>query len=377
MKIAVNTRLLIKNKLDGIGWFSFETLKRITQNHPEHEFIFIFDRKYDEEFIFSNNIKPVIASPQARHPILWYLYFEHSIPKILKKYKADLFLSPDGWTSLKTNVKTLSVIHDINFEYNPEYLPFSHRIYCKSFFPRFADKSTRIATVSEFSKNNIAELYNIDKNKIDVVYNGVNDKYKPLGEQENILTRQVYSKGLPYFLFLSSIHPRKNLSNLLKAYDIFMKKTSAKMNLLICGSRFWWTKEMDTTLKNMQYKDNVIFIGRLEEEELKKVLSAAFAMTYVSFFEGFGIPILEAFSSEIPVITSCTTSMPEVGKDAVLYTNPESHNSIADEMIRLYKDNDLRNMLILKGRKQKEEFSWDITADKLWESIEKTMKKDI
>ena len=99
MRIAVNTRLLLKDKLEGIGWFTFETLKRITKNHPEHEFIFLFDRPYDKEFIFSENIIPVVIQPPARHPFLWYLFFEWSIPAALKKYKADIFISPDGWLS--------------------------------------------------------------------------------------------------------------------------------------------------------------------------------------------------------------------------------------------------------------------------------------
>src|SRR5512139_2040469 len=102
MRIAVNTRLLIKDKLEGIGWFTYETLKRITRKHPEHEFIFLFDRPFDKEFIFAQNIIPVIITPEARHPILWYLWFEYSVPRALKKYKADIFLSPDGYLSLST-----------------------------------------------------------------------------------------------------------------------------------------------------------------------------------------------------------------------------------------------------------------------------------
>ena len=91
MRIGVNTRLFLQNKLDGIGWFGVETMKRITRTHPEHEFFFFFDRKPDQEFIFSSNVKPIVLIPQARHPILWYLFFEHSITYALKKYKIDLF----------------------------------------------------------------------------------------------------------------------------------------------------------------------------------------------------------------------------------------------------------------------------------------------
>ncbi|HEY8401636.1 MAG TPA: glycosyltransferase family 1 protein, partial [Cytophagaceae bacterium] len=110
MKIAVNTRLLLKDKMDGIGWFAYESLKRITRQHKDHQFIFIFDRPYAEEFIFSDNITPVVIGPPARHPFLFYIWFEYSIPSVLKKYKPDLFFSPDGWLSLSTDVKSLAVI---------------------------------------------------------------------------------------------------------------------------------------------------------------------------------------------------------------------------------------------------------------------------
>ena len=127
MKIAVNTRLLLPDKLEGIGWVAFETLKRITRAHPEHEFYFIFDRKWDDMFIFSDNVTPVAVSPQARHPFLYYLWFEWSVPHILKKVKADLFLSPDAYLSLRTEVKSIAVFHDLNFEHYPNDLPFLER----------------------------------------------------------------------------------------------------------------------------------------------------------------------------------------------------------------------------------------------------------
>ena len=138
MKIAVNTRLLLKNKLEWIGWFSTETLKRITTQHKEHQFYFIFDRKYDDAFIFSDNITPVVIPPQARHPVLYYIWFENSIPRLLKKLQPDLFFSPDGYLSLTTKVRSMNVFHDLNFEHYPADLPFSERTYYRHFFPLYA-----------------------------------------------------------------------------------------------------------------------------------------------------------------------------------------------------------------------------------------------
>lgn len=140
MKIAVNTRLLLKDKLEGIGWFSYETLKRITQNHPEHDFYFIFDRPFHQDFVFGNNVTPIIGYPPARHPYLWYLFFEFGIPFHLNKIKPDLFLSTDGWIPLHTNCKVVNVIHDLNFEHHPEFIAPKPLWYYKKFFHKFAEK---------------------------------------------------------------------------------------------------------------------------------------------------------------------------------------------------------------------------------------------
>lgn len=373
MEIVVNTRLLLKNKLEGIGWFSYETLKRITTNHPEHHFIFLFDRAFDEEFIFADNITPIILSPQARHPFLFYWWFEFSVADFLNKYNPDVFISPDGYLSLKANVKQLAVIHDLNFEHYPNDVPFLVRKYYKHFFPKFAHKAARIATVSEFSKNDIIQHYQIKPENIDVVYNGCNDLYSPIDKVLQLQTKQKFSRNCDYFLFVGALHPRKNISRLFEAFDKFKSTQSSDVKMLIVGEKYYWTSDIKKTYINMKYREDVIFTGRLSTEDLKNVLGAALAMTYVPYFEGFGIPILEAMNCDTPVITSNVTSMPEVAKDAALLVDPFSIDSIANGMLSLYKDEELRNSLIIKGIRRKLDFSWDKTAASLWESIERTI----
>ncbi len=373
MKIAVNVRLLLPDKLEGIGWFTYETLKRITQNHPGHEFIFIFDRPYSEEFIFSNNITPIVIHPQARHPVLWYLYFEYSIPWALKKCKPDIFVSTDGWIPMKLTIPVLNVIHDLNFVHHPEFIKPLMRGYYNKFFPLFAEKSTRLATVSEFTKQDITSTYHIDKEKIDVVYNGSNHLYLPISEELKTQTRNQFTQGKPYFVFVGAIHQRKNIANLFRAFDLFKSKTASHAKLVIVGVKMWRVGEIEDAYQQMRYRNDVIFTGRLQPDILNRVLASSVALTYVSFFEGFGIPIIEAFNAETAVITSNVTAMPEVAGDAALFTNPFSADSIAGAMEKIYFDHKLRNSLIEKGRKQREKFSWDKTAKLLWESVERIM----
>jgi glycosyltransferase involved in cell wall biosynthesis len=373
MKIAVNTRLLIKDKLDGIGWFTYETLKRIVTSHPEVKFYFLFDRPYSQEFIFSDNIEPVVLRPQARHPVLFYIWFEYSVRKFLDKVKPDLFLSPDGYLSLSTKTRSLAVIHDINFLHRPKDLPFLVRCYYNYFFPRFAQKAERIATVSNYSKNDISAHYHINPEKIDVVYNGANEIYEPISEEKQKLTKQKYTSGSDYFIFVGALHPRKNVHSLIRAFDEFKKITDSKLKLLIVGDKMFLTGEIQQAINESSFSDNIIFTGRLEPDELKMVMASAFALVFIPFYEGFGIPLLEAMNCDVPVIASNVTSLPEVAGAAAIYADPGSVSAIRRAMERIFFDEQFRNKLIREGRKQRVLFSWENTANSLWKSIEKSI----
>lgn len=371
MRIAVNTRLLMKNKLEGIGWFTFETLKRITQNHKEHEFLFIFDRTFSEEFIFTPNVKPYVLKPVTRHPFLWYIWFEHSIPSFLHKHNIDLFLSPDGYISLSTRIPQISVIHDINFAHRPKDLPLLTRTYYNYYFPRFAHRARRIATVSEYSKNDICNTYRVPSEKVDVVYNGAGAHYQPLNDAEKAKVKEEYMRGADYFIFVGSLHPRKNIPGLLSAFEAFKNETRSNIKLAIVGEVMFKTGEINSLLQKMNHREAVVFTGRKNAAELGRLLAGALALVFVPFFEGFGIPVVEAMYCDVPVIASNVTSLPEVAGDAALPADPHSVDAIKNAMVQIAKDAQLRNQLIEKAREQRQKFTWDKSAARLWECIEK------
>lgn len=374
MRIAVNTRLLLHDRLDGIGWFTAETARRMVLAHPEHEFFFFFDRKPHPEFLFADNVTPVVLCPQARHPVLWYLYFEWSTQMALKRYKIDLYLSPDGMMPLHPKVPTLNVIHDLNFEHASGNLKASHQRYMSHYFPLFARNATRLATVSSYSKKDIAETYGIPAEKIDVVYDGAHSNYRPHSDDEKEVIRQRFTDGHPFVIFISTILKRKNLANLLLAFDkVKEDKSNEDLKLVVVGSRVWWQDELESAWNGMKHQSDVIFPGRVEPNDLSALLSAAEMLVYPSYFEGFGIPILEAMYAETAVIASRTTSMPEVGGDAVLYIDPSDIDDIAHAISRL-RNKTLQQEFIEKGRLQRQKFSWEITANLLWDSMMKTIK---
>lgn len=374
MKIAVNTRLLLKDKLEGIGWFTYETLKRITSQHPEHEFYFIFDREYDKDFIFAPNVKPIVLAPPTRHPFLWILWFEYRIPRLLKKIGADIFLSTDGYISLRTNIPQIDVIHDINFVHNPKQLPWLTSWYYNKYFVKFAKKATHIGTVSEFSKNDICTTYGIDSEKVTVCYNGSNEQYKPISEGEKKVIHDKYSRGKKYFVFVGALSPRKNVDGLLRSFEIFKERYNIDYKLLIVGGTLHKTGEIEKVYSEMKHKADVIFTGRLETDELCKVVAASESLVYIPHFEGFGIPLLEAMYAETTVISGNTTSLPEVVGNAALICSPSDYEKVAENMNHIATNEELRNSLIEKGRLQRQKFSWQLTSERLWNCIENAIK---
>ena len=373
MKIAVNTRLLLKNRLEGIGQFSRETLSRITKAHPEHQFYFLFAREYDESFVFSDNVTPLVAHPQARHPYLWYLFFEWGIPLKLRKIKPDLFLSTDGWIPTRLDIPVVNVIHDLNFLHHPEFVPPVVRRYYDRYFPKFARNATRLATVSQFSSDDIRDSYQIRADRIDVVYNGANPAYRPYTEEEKNAVKQQYTDGCDFFLFVGLIHKRKNLDNIFKAFDTFKDRSQSPMKLAVVGDKKWWAGEIENTYLAMRHREDVVMLGRQQIDVLSALTASATALVYASLFEGFGQPIVDAFNAHTPVITSDISSMPEIAGDAALLVNPYHADEIADAMHQLYDRPELRKQLIDKGIARKDLFTWERSADLLWQTIEKAL----
>ena len=371
MRIAINTRFLLSGKLEGIGMYTQEIFKRVVQQMPEHEFYFLFDRPFSDEFIFAKNVIPLVVSPPARHPFLWYWWFEKSIPKILKKHKIDLFISPDGYCSLNTTIPQILTIHDLGFEHFPMHVPFLVRKYYQYFTPKYCKKAAKILAVSQFTKNDIVEKYGIAASKIDVVYNGFMNSKQPIVSSMQTEIHAAFSLlNTKYFIFIGAVHPRKNVLNLLKAFEVFKSKNNTTHQLIIIGRNAWMNAELKNYLTEMQFKKDVIWLENCERNKLLEILQNAIAFVYPSLFEGFGIPIIEAMSIGVPVITSNTSAMTEIAGNAALLVNPTNTNEIADAMQLIITDEVLRIGLIEKGRANAVRFSWQQSAEKVMEIIQ-------
>ena len=373
MIIAVNTKALLSGHTEGNAVFIYEVFTRITAQHPDHEFIFIADRPFDERLIKGKNVKGMVVGPVARHPLFLKYWNDIKVPSALTKYKADVLVSCDGICSLRTKIPQCLVVQDLGFLEHPSFIKRSHVRYYKKNIPKSLGKAVAVATVSEFLKNGIIGQYKTAAGKIDVIYNGVNEVFQPSGPEEKANTKNKYTEGREYFVFTGGIDPGKNLMNLLKAFSVFKKRQKTNMKLVLAGKLAENYGSFAESLRSYKYREDVVMTGDVEESELVKITAAAYGMVYPSLLDGFAVPVVEAMKCNVPVITAADSSGQEIAKDAALYSDANDIGSIADKMMLLYKDENLRNELITKGFAVAREYSWGRTADLLWQSILKAV----
>lgn len=367
MRIGVNTRFLLPHKMEGFGWYTYEVVKRMVESHPEHEFIFFFDRPFDPKFVFAPNVKPRVLFPPARHPFLFIWFFNWSLTRAMKREKIDVLFSPDGYLSLCTSIPQIGVIHDLNFEHFPQDIPRLPRWYLRHYFPKFAKKAAHLLTVSQYSKNDIVQSYGVSEDKISVAWNGASDAYVALTDAEKTTVRAKYTSGLPYFIFVGSLHPRKNLKTLLRAFAQFAASNTTH-DLLIVGSAMWKNvREHHPEME--QFQDRIHFTGHVPLDTLTQLMGAAFALVYIPYFEGFGIPLVEAMKCRIPIISGNRTSLPEVVGDAGILVDPMDVPAICLAMEKLVSDPTLYEDLAAKSAGRAHLFSWEDGARMAMEQL--------
>ena len=374
MHVAVNTRFLLPgDQLEGIGRFSYETLRRLVAQQPGVTFHFLFDRAFDPRYVFGPNVVPHVLLPPARHPLLFVAWFEGAVALWLARHRPAAFLSLDGFTTLSTRVPRVTVLHDLAFEHFPQDVGLVQRKYYHYFVPRFARASARLVAVSEATKADIVKTYGEDPAKISVAYNAPAELFQPQPAAAQHEIRARFSGGRPYFLFVGALQPRKNLGALLRAFDAFKTEggsSAADAQLLIVGRKAWRAGPIFEAYQQMAHPADVQFTGRVSDADLAGLYAAAHATVYVPYFEGFGIPIVEAQASGCPVLTSSCSSMPEVAGDhGALLVDPLQPAAIAAGLARLWYEPDLRQQLVAAGTANLSRFSWARSAEVLWQAV--------
>lgn len=368
MRIAINGRVLIKNKLEGIGYFTWEVLKNMVRLYPEHDYLVFFDRKPDREFLIPG-IEFKVLRPAARHPVLYRIWFDLLVPLHVRMWDAEIFVSFDGFTSLKLNIPVVTAIHDLAYLHFPSYMKATDLHFYQKYQPKFARISDRILTVSSYSATDIADKYGIDEDEIEVVYNGSRFEKSPPSPDLSVLERYDLQPG-EYVIYTGSLHPRKNILRLIQGFERSEAANGHRVKLVLAGRKAWDAESIFEMIEHSPVADLIVHTGYVSDSDLWNLLCHSLCLCYVSLFEGFGVPVLDAFHAEVPVVCSQSTSLPEVAGQAACLVDENDAGSISRAIDEMYTDPELRQRLVDKGIDRRRMFSWTSTTQRIFHVIE-------
>ncbi|MFA5769953.1 MAG: glycosyltransferase family 1 protein [Patescibacteria group bacterium] len=289
-----------------------------------------------------------------------FLWSQIYLPIYLYLHKnINVYFSPAHYLPRFCPVPQVVTIHDLAYLYFPEDFTKKDLWQLKNWTRFSIKKASQIIAVSKTTKKDVVKNYGVDETKVSVVYNGfektVEEKTSTVEERSG-KTAEVKLKK--YILFVGTIQPRKNLEVLIDAFDKF-SLTNADFKLVIVGKKGWLYESIFEKVKSMNLEDKIIFTGHVTDEEIISYYKNAFCLALPSFYEGFGIPMLEAMSYDCPTIVSMTSSLPEVGGEASLYFDPKNSDDLLEKLNALYKNKQLRKELISKGKQRIKDFSWE------------------
>lgn len=324
----------------------------------------------NEYVIFYNSEKHLGLFPQAReiavpfaNPVTRLLREHILMPLFYKKEGLDIIHNPKSAISVFKPCKTVVTIFDLIPVTHPETEKWMARIYWSVQIPVAARHADFIITSSEFAKKEIISRYGTSEDRIKVIpiaYNSHCRPIKPSSEMDQI--KDKYNMPEKYILYVGTIQPRKNIGTLIKSYSSLVKKGLTDHKLVITGRKGWLYGPLFELIKEEGMEENIVFTGFVPDEELPYIYNGADLFIYLSLFEGFGIPPLEAMACGVPVICSNTTSLPEVAGDAGTLVDPMDQEGVENEILKVLTTPSLQNDMKKKGLIQAEKFSWERTA---------------
>ncbi len=373
MRIAINARFSGYPNAEGYARFIRGVMTPMVTRFPTDEYVFIYDHRKPGPLLTAGNTKYIGAGPRARHPLLWKYWYDYVLPNLARKAGADCLFSPDGFCSLNCSIPQVLAIHDLAFLHYPQGISRIYLEYYKFYTPKFIRAAKQIVTVSEFSKEDIISHYPEAKNKITVVYNAADEHFRPASFREKEHCKERLTEGREYFLYTGSVHPRKNIMTLLKGFSWFKKRHQSNMKLVLAGRMAWKNEDFVKLMETYKYRNDVVMTGYLPEDELKTVIASSYALVYPSVWEGYGLPLVEAMQSGVPVIASNNSALPEIAGSAAYYTDPDDAEAWGRGMGLIFKDETYRNKLVQNGLERAGFFSWEKSASALHEVMMKAV----
>jgi glycosyltransferase involved in cell wall biosynthesis len=362
------------NNFTGLGNYSRFVISSLKEHYPEEQYSLytpkVSKREEATDFYKLNKDNTVLPSGLWKFGYLNSAWRSKRIGKLAEKDKVEVFhgLSNELPSGLKPSTKKIVTIHDLIFLRYPDFYPVIDRSIYKKKFKSACKKADEIIAISEQTKNDIIEFFDIDSSKIKVVYQGVHPIYN-----QDLKTRRLlylldhYSLHQPYFLYVGSIEDRKNAKDLVKAFKLVLDQVQHDLLLLIIGKKTDYQKEVEQEINALKLEQNVRIYNNIPFTELPYLYKGAVASVYPSSFEGFGIPVLESLSVGTSVVTGNLSAMKEAGGKHALYADPKNHEELAAQMVKLADDNEFNEQLIKTVDAHLSQFSSEKIAKDLME----------
>ncbi|MFQ5456260.1 MAG: glycosyltransferase family 4 protein [Nitrospirota bacterium] len=349
---------VLMETIGGPRTYGYNLLKSLSSIDNENRYL-VFTDNIDS---FNNlGVEPVLVRLESLYALLLWDYLK--LPYYITKHKIDIFHHTKNIVPLFTSRISVVTIHDLAPFIFPETFPIHHRIYLQRNMLRVSTHAERIITVSQNSKKDIINILKVDEKKIDVVYNGISDRFREIKDSGLISgVRDKYNLWDKIILYVGTIQPRKNVDILIKVFHSLKRENKIEHKLVIVGREGWLSKPMHLLIRELNLEGEVFLAGSIPDEELPIFYNMADIFVYLSSYEGFGLSILEAMACCTPVIASNISSIPEVVGDSGILVNPKDLNEIKEAIIRLISDRNLHNYYCQKGIERAGHFSWDRSA---------------
>ncbi len=358
MRIALNAQLLATSRF-GIENYIYNLVKAFSQEDKNNTFDVFSSIKHDD--LESENVRIIKTSVPFYNYFSRILWEQAVMPFKISGY--DVFHNPDHMLPMMPiNTKKVITVHDLAFYKHPETFSARKRIFKQAMTPGSIRKADAIIAVSKNTKRDIVDLFKVDPDKIHVVYNGLNEEFSPANEDKLRIYKKAKRLEKPYILFVGTIEPRKGIQDLIKAFDMLSEGSNKDLELIIAGRNGWLSGHIHEIAKASAKKDRIRFIGKVDAQELPLLYSGAEVFVYPSIYEGFGFPPLEAMACGTPVITTDSSSLPEVVGSAALSVPPKQPTALAYAISRVLSDTELRAALVDSGIEQAAKFSWSKCA---------------
>jgi glycosyltransferase involved in cell wall biosynthesis len=374
--IGLNAQLLSLSRNyrgAGINSYIYHLLRHLGQMDSGHRYSVFLPAQVSGRHFVDERLTLYYSRWPTHRPAVRILWEQLAQPVILRRTGVDLLHAMAFTGPLATPCPFVVTIYDLSFLHYPEAFRPWNRWYLSRFTALSARRARRVIAISESTKRDVVRLLGVPANRVDVVYCGADDIFRPLPTEE--MTRFRRERALPdrFILFLGTLEPRKNVQTLIRAYGQWRKAEPGIPKLVIAGGKGWYYDQIFADVEALELAGDVIFPGYVRQEELPLWYNAADLFVYPSRFEGFGLPVLEAMACGTPVVTTHAASLPEVAGDAALLVSPDDEAQLIEAMRRALSVGDLRQEMTAKGRAHAANFTWDRTARQTIDTYERAL----